>query len=197
MIKLYAILLLITGPYCIDINQSYTAFNVARSYYAKAGFSLRMKRFYTIPDPCPQYNTLDTRYEKLVCLIKLTTVKYPSNSHFHYIAPPMFENGVSYIAGYSGSVCGRRTVSLSNAIEYNVPKHQYRLDASALAIAHELGHVFGASDIGGETLMNTGALGMFITGKNLEFSAYSIRQIRNCQKSYGLRCAKRLETYGR
>lgn len=146
--------------------------------FAEIGLQVKIRRVSFTKLTNPQYSTLDYGNGVYWWQRHLPPRK---NILRHVITPPILEDGVYYIAGVAPGFCLVRwvyAVSTSNAQMINI-KGIDRFWQSALAILHELAHLFGAKHVESHTIMNTGSLA-FDDVKLLKFAPESVHQIYNC-----------------
>lgn len=109
-----------------------------------------------------------------------------------FITPPLIaEDGRRAIAGVADTTCSGRFSPLDSnnqALVYGQSENQLgepRLLGTAVGVAHELGHLLGASHTADSVLdsvMHPAPLGR---APNIEFKSRSIRQISNCLRRPG------------
>lgn len=183
MKTLYIIFVVLTGANGMSRDQIYTIIEKSKAHYAEIGINLRARRVYFYNDPTPQSNILSDRKRKFN---NLGSYRYYlskrkpllRSSIVHFILPPGVESdGTRYIWGLSQGVCRRKGISASTAQQYNA-KGEIRVEESAVAVSHEVGHTAGAYHVPDPSIMNLDALPYSHNGNH--FSAESMNQIFNC-----------------
>lgn len=178
--------------YQVDIIQSHGPREVSRQdaigmrevmlfKFAQIGVNIRRGRVSYTKIKNPNYNL--SNYEQ-GALFWQKHLPPRTNIIRHVITPPFYDIGLWFIGGVSPGVCvvrWRYAVSTSNAQLVNLYGED-RWWHSAIAMTHELGHVFGSKDVKDvkdASLMNIGAL-HFTPVQALEFSPASATQIHHC-----------------
>lgn len=194
MIRAFLILLLLASSahartWQVDIIQSHGIREISRqdaiamaavmrAKFASIGIKIRIGRVSYTKLINPDY-TISTYTSGIFFWQKHLPPR--ANIIRHVITPPFYDGKLFYIAGVAPGVCLARwkyAVSTSNAQRTNLAG-QDRFWMSAIAMTHELGHVFGARHTKSHSIMNFGALS-FVDTPALEFALESSRQIYQC-----------------
>lgn len=152
--------------------------HVMRAKFASIGIKIRIGRVSYTKLINPDY-TLATYTSGVFWWQKRLPPR--ANIIRHVITPPFFDGKLFYIAGVAPGVCLARwkyAVSTSNAQRTNLAG-QDRFWHSAIAMTHELGHVFGCRHTVSRSIMNVGALSLEPVA-TLQFAPESTRQIYQC-----------------
>lgn len=166
------------GPREVSRQDAIAMMQFARAKLAEVGIRTRIGRVSYTKLFNPTYN-LSNYWQGVYWWQK----HFPARLNIlrHVVTPPFLVDQLWYIAGASPGVCllhWRYAVSTSNAQIVNV----YNIDRwyqSAMAITHELGHVFGGRHTMSHSIMNGGALA-FPDVKDLKFAPESVTQIYKC-----------------
>ena len=192
--KLLALILLLATTahartYQIDLIQSHGFREVPRQdaiamrevtfyKFAQIGVKLKRGRVSYTKIKNPDYNLLTYDRGALFWQRHLPPRK---NIIRHVMTPPFYDIGLWFIGGVAPGICvvhWKYAVSTSNAQLFNIDGLD-RWWHSAIAMTHELGHVFGAKHTKSDSLMNIGAL-HYEPVELLEFSPESANQIYKC-----------------
>lgn len=182
MTKLLILLLLIAPPYSVTTQQGLDIAHEALQMMPRK-HRPQLDSFRVVTDPCPGLDNLASWYKKAECVKLHIARTIPDAKIIHAILPPIIEPGPkSYIGGLSRTCQGRPAVSVSNAIEKSLRTNEPRLEASAVIIAHELGHTLGADhDDRFANIMHSNATRLFLDGHKMAWTKKSIRQMNRCQ----------------
>lgn len=174
-------LLLVTGPYSLDVGQARIVIDKSKAHFAEAGINLKVNRIIKRRDSRANLETISESEHKFDLYRSFVRrAKINSRSRVHVLLPPMLEpGGVRYIGGWGESGCNPRGVSSSNAqairsngLEGLVP--------SAIALSHEVAHTCGAEHRGGVNIMHPAALQFW--DRPVGFLQSTIYRMRRCLK---------------
>lgn len=105
-----------------------------------------------------------------------------TNTLHHVVLPPIKHEGALYLAGYSYMGCTGKRVSISNATMFNAvgrPRYKH----SVIAMAHELGHLFGADhDDSKPNIMHSAAMQYVDSTQGwLQFTNKTLGEMSQCK----------------
>jgi hypothetical protein len=158
---------------------------VARTKLDGAGKPIAVTKLAIRPtDPCVAQNTLQGFPEQFYCYEKIAQgLRRFRSGPTIVVSGPMVANGQLYIGGAArGNACSRhvsRRVAWAALTPANAAGES-RINASGITMAHELGHVFGATHASDVSIMSTNAIVLSYTN-NLSFSAQSISEMSRCR----------------
>lgn len=163
------------------------------------GFDPRLRRFRVIKDPAPpSYSAFSMSQVRLSTFTNYAFGKrwLRRNRAIHFITPRTIEG---YMVGWSSGVCSYRNSKTflfqlaagrmehrGGAVSYSTGQFRNikgapRLEHSAEAARHEIGHDIGADHISTATLMNPDPLGLYESFQHdLKWDRESLRQIFQC-----------------
>lgn len=160
----------------------------------EAGLELHFKRLITIDmDPFLEWATLEDRKKHLFAwggLLRASGFLKPKQIT-HVILPPIYQNGIYYLAGYARGTCvyNKRwqAYSMSNAELYNAIGEP-RSTHSLVAFLHELSHTLGAHHDSGTTwqdhnIMHPDALSFITQYWPFSWNRKAKNEIQNCLNS--------------
>lgn len=181
----------VNGPYAVDNQQIKQIYDQANIMLSEAKIGGPMKRpIYRIDDQWPTYNNFDLAQSRYYNTLHWLEVQPGHNQHrirHHIIFPPMTQSGYTgWIAGLTRKICMDRDssrYSSSNAIAFNLISGESRIGKSAIALAHEIGHMMGAQhDNTDNNIMNKDALSFYHVGDPLpHWNAKALQEMRNCK----------------
>lgn len=141
--------------------------------YRRFGIEARIE---FAPDPCLAYQSFMSRLDALKCYE--ATAKQRRYVLTHFLAPPLVENNIKFVAGYASGICKKRGVSYSNVTmlsSFGEPREY----VSIVATSHEIGHLLGASHTSTPSIMHMDA-GYLAKSRRLGLAPESRAQIRRC-----------------
>lgn len=167
------------GPREISRQEAIKMMQFARSKFTAIGIKTRLGRASYSKLLNPAYNL--TTYQNSV---HWWARKLPPRKNIirHVLTPPFFD-GLWYIGGSAIGICALHhsyIITTSNAQYKNIDGLD-RWYQSATAIAHELGHAFGARHTKSHSIMNFEAL-HFDDLPRLSFAPESVTQIYKCME---------------
>jgi len=175
-------LLLVTGPYSLDVGQARIVIDKSKAHFAEAGINLKVNRIIKRRDSRANLETISESEHKFDLYRSFVRrAKINSRSRVHVLLPPMLESGgVRYIGGWGESGCNSRGVSSSNgqAVRSNGLDG---LEPSSIALSHEVAHTANAEhNDKTPNIMHSAALQF--TGQPIGFLASTIYRMRRCLK---------------
>lgn len=173
------------GPYSLDAAQRMVVTQGAINLMAKAGISVSIDKEYNTPNYRYKYNTLIARLFYFRKWIRYFRTNRPyRNKALILFAPPIPGPGGYYTAGYAQR-CPLELprIAMVNAIAARVSDGAPRLKHATVALAHELGHLFGARhDHQGFNMMHPTAIALYDQhGHYPNFAPKALRQFRSCK----------------
>lgn len=166
------------GPREVSRQDAIEMLTIARAKLAQAGIKTRVGRVSYSRLLNPSY-TLLTYGQGAFWWAK----KLPPRLNIirHVLTPPFYDEERYWMAGVSIGIClvhYRYAITTSNAQLTNIDGLD-RFYHSAISIAHELGHAFGAKHTLTPSIMSSDAL-YFSPVWALQFATGSIRQMKAC-----------------
>lgn len=138
----------IRGAAGLSDTQALTQTQAVINYLATTR-QIRLVKFISIQDERPSYNSINSSVTRFNYYYNWARKKRLNrNAHVHFIAPPMVDNGLRWIAGRAIGTCIKNGVSLSNATMVQVDGTS-RVGTSTASQAHEMLHILGAKHIDG------------------------------------------------
>ena len=175
---------LIQGQYNLDQISALTALDQVRFLLLRDSIAqLKLVRFRSRKDICPNLNHLSQKYEQFYCWKAwlLHKGRLSTKRVTYLMVPPKQEGNMRYLEGLS-DVCFKRGkfVALSTGELYN-QDGAWRFPHSIIAAAHELGHMLGANHDNDLpiSVMNGNVL-PYVSDADLHYSIRSRQEIANC-----------------
>ena len=175
-------LLLVTGPYSLDVGSARIVIDKSKAHYAEAGVNLKVSRIIKIRDNYPRLNKLDKGDQKLWLYREVVWKRgYNRRNRTYVMLPPMIDSsGIRWIGGYAeSSRCLPRGVAVGNAQAVS-NSGQERLTSSGICMSHEIAHLTGATHIDGVNIMDGAALRYW--EQPIRFLQSTVYRIRRCLK---------------
>ena len=177
----------LTGPGAVEEGEVAVIWSEARRFLRAAGVRASLYRITRVPARRWELNTVSAQPTWLSFWrgVAGRAGWGQDGEVVHFIAPPVVSGEGEILTGIASGVCvPHRPFSLSSATASGsgtaVP-----LTKSALALAHEVLHLFGAGHLeGAPNLMSAGALASFPASRHV--LARTRRQVRACR-----RCSRR------
>lgn len=169
-------LILVKGG--VTRQQAIQAFIYARGKISEVGVDIRLRSVKVVPNTGPTVNLSNWNKQFWYWARWAYSHGYKRKGLTYVMIPPFYDNGVPYIGGQAEGVCSPRGYAVGNAEMVN----HLGLDRfyhSATIMAHEIGHLLGASHTSEQSIMNVGALS-YIPVTSLSFSPSSGGKIRRC-----------------
>lgn len=178
--SIFITLLLVTGPYSLDVGQARIVIDKSKAHFAEAGINLKVNRIIKRRDSRANLETISESEHKFDLYRSFVRrAKINSRSRVHVLLPPMLESGgVRYIGGWGESGCNSRGVSSSNgqAVRSNGLDG---LEPSSIALSHEVAHTANAEhNDKTPNIMHSAALQF--TGQPIGFLQSTIYRMRRC-----------------
>jgi len=174
----------LTGP------ELSTALGIAQAKLASAGRASRVTKIRRLPDACLSQNTISNFPNQFGCYEAMANrLRRFKHGPTLVLTPPMSSpDGQRFIGGVARGGCLRhvsRRVAWVAATGQSITGEP-RTYLSAIAIAHELAHIFGASSKHPTdgSIMDSNALAIAKT-QNLNFSAETASQMSRCRNRGG------------
>lgn len=145
---------------------------------AETGVTLKPRFIIQKHDPCgwvDDESWIVTAFNRHTCLEE----KLPNKTKLRFVVSPAREVGYSWqLLGVASGICKRTGLAYFTAIDQWWLGRGMRSRLARVGIAHEIGHLIGASHTEDMTVMNYKALGAAQSG--LHFSTASKREIKSC-----------------
>lgn len=174
--------LLVTGPYSVDVGQARIVIDKSKAHFAEAGVKLKVNRIIKVRDSYPRLNKLDKGDQKLWLYREVVWKRgYNRRNRTYVILPPMIDSsGIRWIGGFAeNSRCLLRGVAVGNAQAVS-NSGQERLTSSGICMSHETAHLTGATHIDGINIMDPAALQFW--DRPVGFLQSTIYRMRRCLK---------------
>lgn len=150
----------VKGYLAVSDEQVQDIYSRASYYFNKVHINFRVKFASVETNPCIRYHWLQFRVDELRCLEQLPrrkkTLTYYMTPPFIAVDKPVDQGGhqTAYVAGIA-RLGG--WVATGNALETSLADGRNMLNESAVAMAHEVFHLLGATHQEGPNLMNPNA----------------------------------------
>lgn len=176
---------LLTGPYALSRQDLGVVLAMAAYKLELGNKPIKVKKILTFPDPCTPQNTRENFPNQFGCFRSIAErLRRFREGPTLVVSPPMSaRDGQLYLGGVAQRVCTRhvsRRISWVAATPASILGSS-RIYSSAIGIAHELGHNFGAGHVSDASIMNEGALVLARNGLDLFFSPQSISEMNQCK----------------
>lgn len=166
------------GFYSMPRQSVIAMFVITRQQFARIGVNIRLRRVSSAPPQGPRVDLKTWMRQGWYWQMKL--LHQGAKKIYYVVLPPFNDGWKRYIAGQS-YICQVRklpSIAVGNAQMFNQDA-ELRYYQSAVVMAHELGHSFGAQHDNSNSIMNPAATILPNVNK-LQFSAASAYQISKC-----------------
>jgi len=169
----------VAGSFAVQRQDVIAMFAFTQARFAAVGIDIRLRRVASAHAQGPVVTLKNWMRQAWYWQMKLW--KQNKNLIYYVVLPPFVDNGSRYIAGLADWFCRIRTppaIAVGNAQMFN-QNGDARFWQSAVVMAHELGHEFGARHEDSVSIMNPGASGL-PSPETLVFSPVSSHQMNRC-----------------
>jgi len=174
-------LLLVKNPFMSNLTQVKTVRSALAVIEEQTGVRVKLGRIYKTDQAFPYFQGFQMRGYRFATYQKLMLNNRswnPDRAHL-IVDRPLLENGIRYIAGLANTCRVQGGFGIVQTQSFN----SFGVDRgvqSAIAVAHEVGHLIGADHHEGITIMNEAASG--INPLPTGFDRESIEEIARCLK---------------
>lgn len=172
-------LLLVTGPYSLNVGEARIVIDKSKAHYSEAGLELKIPRIVKMRDRYAQLETIsESRLKFNLYRDFLRTTRKRVKGRTHVVLPPLIEStGIRFIGGFAESGCNPKGVGVSNA-QRTRSNGLDGLEPSSIALSHEIAHTAGAKHEDGVNIMHPAALQF--TGQPIGFLQSTVYRMKRC-----------------